>query len=115
MRTIPALAASVAMAVAAIAVAACSGTGPAYGPPNPDAAATIEMSGFSFGPASVRVKAGDMVEWRNKSPFTHSVSADPARFPGNVSIPAGATPFDSGQLGAGQIFRHSFTTPGTYR
>jgi plastocyanin len=112
MRTIPIAIAAIA---AAISVAACSQTGPAYGPPTADTAATIEMSGFSFGPATVRVRPGDTVEWRNKSPFSHSVNADPARFPDDVAIPAGAAPFDSGRLPAGQIFRHTFTTPGTYK
>jgi plastocyanin len=108
------IAASIAM-IGAAAVAACSQTGPAYGPPTANTAATIEMSGFSFGPATVRVKAGDTVEWRNKSSFTHSVNADPARFPDDVVIPPGATPFDSGRIASGDVYRHRFTTPGTYR
>jgi plastocyanin len=29
-------------------------------------------------------------------------------------VPAGAQPFDSGELGRGQVFRHTFTVPGTY-
>lgn len=104
-----------AVIAASIAVAACSQTGPAYGPPTADTAATIEMSGLSFGPATVRVRTGDSVEWRNKSSFTHSINADPARFPDDVSIPAGAAPFDSGRIASGGIFRHRFTTPGTYK
>lgn len=115
MRTVPALAVKMAMVAAAIAVAACSQTGPAYGPPTPNTAATVEMSGLSFGPTTVRVKAGDTVEWRNKSSFSHSVNADPARFPDDVAIPAGAAPFDSGRMPSGQVFRHRFTTPGTYK
>jgi plastocyanin len=94
----------------AIAVAACSQTGPA-----PNTATTVAMSGFSFEPASVRVMAGDTVEWRNKSYFTHTVTADPARFPNDVSIPAGAMPFESGRIPPGELFRHTFVTPGTYK
>ena len=63
-------------------------------------------SAVSFGPATVRVKAGDTVEWRNKSSFTHSVNADPARFPDDVVIPPGATPFDSGRIASGDVYRH---------
>ena len=81
----------------------------------PNTAATVEMSGLSFGPSTVRVKTGDTVEWRNKSSFTHSVNADPARFPGDVVIPAGAAPFDSGRIASGAVYRHRFTTPGTYK
>lgn len=115
MRTVSALAAKAALVAAVIAVAACSQTGPAYGPPSPNTAATIEMGGFSFAPETVRISVGDTVEWRNKSTFTHSVSADPARFPEDVAIPAGAAPFDSGRLRSGEVFRHRFTTPGTYK
>jgi plastocyanin len=109
------IAVGIAISAAAIAVSACSQTGPAYGPPTANTAATVEMSGFGFGPSTVRVKAGDTVEWRNKSTFSHSVNADPARFPDDVAIPAGAAPFDSGRMPSGQIFRHQFTTPGTYK
>jgi plastocyanin len=31
-----------------------------------------------------------------------------------VSLPAGAAPFDSGSMQEGDIFRHTFTVPGTY-
>jgi plastocyanin len=115
MRTVLVRVIRAAAITATFAVAACSQTGPAYGPPTADTAATIEMSGFSFGPTTVRVKSGDTVEWRNKSPFTHSVNADPARFPADVAIPAGAAPFDSDRIASGGIYRHRFTTPGTYK
>jgi plastocyanin len=104
-----------AVAIGAIVLAACSQTGPAYGPPVANTAATIEMSGFHFDPGTARVKTGETVEWRNKSFFAHSVSADPVRFPNDVSLPAGAAPFDSGRIAAGEVYRHTFTTPGTYK
>jgi plastocyanin len=111
----PAKFAASAFILAASALAACSETGPAYGPPTANTSATITMTGFHFYPETTHVKVGDTVEWRNQSSFTHSVNADPARFPDDVSIPAGAGPFDSGRLPAGGVYRHSFTTPGTYR
>jgi plastocyanin len=114
MRIVPVLP-FIAAASAIATFVACSQTGPAYGPPSANTAATVEMSGFNFEPTTVRIKAGDTVEWRNKSTFTHSVNANPVRFPEDVSLPAGATPFDSGRLAAGQIFRHPFPTPGTYK
>jgi plastocyanin len=108
-------AARVAAIAAVVGFAGCSQTGPAYGPPTANTAATVAMSGFQFDPEVVRIKAGDTVEWRNTSSFTHSVNADPARFPDDVSIPAGTAPFDSGRLPPGQVFRHTFVTPGTYK
>jgi plastocyanin len=104
-----------AMIVAAFGLAACSETGPAYGPPTANARATIIMTGLHFYPETTHVKIGDIVEWRNQSSFTHSVNADPARFPNDVSIPAGAAPFDSGRIPSGAIYSHTFTVPGTYR
>ena len=42
------------------------------------AAATVVMDGTAFQPAAVVVRAGDVVEWVNKDPFPHNVSADAA-------------------------------------
>jgi plastocyanin len=114
MRIVPVLP-LIAAASAVVTFVACSQTGPAYGPPSANTAATIEMGGFSFDPTTVRIRSGDTVEWRNKSTFTHSVNADPARFPDDVSLPVGAAQFDSGRIASGGIFRHQFTTPGTYK
>lgn len=102
------------MIAVASALAACAETGPAYGPPSANAAGSVIMSGFQFHPETTYVKAGDTVEWRNQSSFTHSVNANPQRFPDDVSIPAGAASFDSGRIAAGDVYRHTFTTPGTY-
>jgi plastocyanin len=100
--------------IAVSALAACSETGPAYGPPTANTSATVTMTGLRFYPETTHVKVGDTVEWRNQSSFTHSVNANPQRFPDDVSIPAGAASFDSGRIAAGDVYRHTFTTPGTY-
>lgn len=94
-----------------LALAACGTGGPAYGPPTQGVAATVDMSGFSYAPATVRIKAGDTVEWRNKSLFAHTVTLDPKL----AAAPAGAAPFDSGRIAAGDVYRHTFAVPGTYR
>lgn len=100
----------------AFALAGCGDSGPAYGPPSADAAATVELtSTLSFDPHTVRVKAGETVEWRNKSAFAHTVTDDPRKDATLSSLPAGAAAFDSGRLAAGEVFRHTFTVPGTYR
>ncbi|HEX6980127.1 MAG TPA: plastocyanin/azurin family copper-binding protein [Alphaproteobacteria bacterium] len=93
---------------------ACGTGGPAYQPPSADVAAVVEMSGFSFTPATVRVRVGDTVEWRNKSLFTHTVTFDPA-VTSDVSAPAGERSVDSGRIPAGEVFRHTFMSPGTFR
>ena len=35
--------------------------------------------------------------------------------PASVLLPPGAQPFDSGDIPAGQVYRHTFTVPGEYR
>jgi len=69
-----------------------------------------------FIPAVVTIRAGQSVRWRNDSRMAHTVTADPdqARHPQDVSLPAGAEPFDSGQLQPQQIYTHTFEQPGQY-
>ena len=110
----PATRSAFAVVAAMTALAACSETGPAFGPPTANTAGTVIMTGLRFHPETTYVKVGDTVEWRNQSSFTHSVNANPVRFPDNVSIPAGAAPFDSGRLPPGAVYRHTFDVPGTY-
>lgn len=100
---------------AAALLSACAENGPAYEPPAGNVAATVEMREFRFHPETLRINAGDTVEWRNKSYFTHTVTADPARNAEDISLPPGAAPFESGRIPPGQVYRHTFTDPGTYR
>ncbi len=97
-------------------LAGCGLGGPAYQPPPADAA-VVSMGFVNFDPEEITVPAGTTVEWRNTSPVAHTVTADPDRVrdPAHVELPAGAERFDSGRLPAGQVFRHTFTVPGTYR
>mgnify|MGYP001174119896 CR=1 FL=1 len=98
-----------------LGLAGCGVGGPAYGPPG-DAAAVVEMtSSLAFQPQSLHIRAGETVEWRNKSPFTHSVTDDPALAarPGDASLPAGAEPFRA-SVPAGGLYRHSFPVAGSY-
>jgi len=85
-------------------------------PPAPasDVGAVIMMTDtFMFEPSAVTIRAGETVEWRNASHFRHTVTADPKL--GGAVLPAGATPFASGELQPGAIFRETLTVPGTYR
>ncbi|MDB5452087.1 MAG: hypothetical protein JWO33_665, partial [Caulobacteraceae bacterium] len=85
---------------AALSLAACAHNGPAFGPPSSGAAATVAMSsGLRFNPAEVTIKAGQTVEWRNKSIETHTVTGQG---------------FDSGALKPGQVWSHAFAAPGRY-
>jgi plastocyanin len=90
--------------------AGCTREGPAYAPKPAEVAAVVEMTNtFSFSPETVRIPAGSTVEWRNTSIATHTVTADPSRIqdPEQVALPAGAEPFSSGEIGRGQLWRHT--------
>lgn len=83
----------------------------------PGLAAEVDATTLlSFSPNVVRVKVGDTVEWKNASPFHHTVTDDPARASdrADAALPRGAAAF-SGDLPSGGTFRHRFTRAGTYR
>lgn len=71
----------------------------------------------AFVPAKVTIKVGDKVEWINSAQSLHSVDADPANAQSkeDVSLPAGAKPFDSGFMAPGAKYSYTFTIPGTYK
>ena len=103
-------------AIPAMFLAGCGLTGPAHGPASPDAGASVTMGFSSFEPASIEIKAGKAVEFRNTALITHSVTDDPklAEDAKDASAPAGAAPFNSGDIAPGQVFTQTFTRPGTY-
>ena len=110
--------AAIAVASLALPLTACGVTGPAHTqPPPPAVDATVTMGMSSFNPGTIRIRAGQTVQWRNTSLVTHTVTADKARAanPANVVLPAGAPSFHSGAVPAGQVWAYTFTVRGTYR
>ena len=71
---------------------------------------------FRFQMASVTIRVGESVRWRNTGNIVHTVTFDPSRAsdPANVQLPAGAQPFNV-QLDVGQSFSRRFTVPGVYK
>jgi len=65
------------------------------------AGTAAEMRGMAFSPNRLLVSAGATVEWTNRDPVEHSVTADDGSW-------------DSGSIAPGGTWRHTFTTPGTY-
>jgi plastocyanin len=87
-------------------------------PPDAQIAAEVTMTNrLEFEAKTVRIRVGQAVRWRNTSALMHTVTADPAKANdrANVGLPAGARPFDSGNLDPGDDFVHTFTAPGEYR
>jgi plastocyanin len=61
----------------------------------------VEVSDFAFAPEQIELHVGAELTWLNADPTAHTVTA-------------GDGSFDSGPLKAGDLFRTSFTEPGTY-
>lgn len=62
----------------------------------------LAMEDDRFNPKSITIKAGQTVTWINNGADWHSV----ASFDGS---------FESAQVGSGETFSHTFTTPGIYK
>ena len=61
----------------------------------------VDITGFAFSPETLTISVGDTVTWTNKESATHTATADGGEF-------------DSGNLGNGDTFSHTFTAAGTY-
>jgi plastocyanin len=91
---------------AACAAPSGGGGGGGAAPPN-----TVGMTDtLKFAPASITVA------FRNTTPIPHTVTDDPGKptNPADASLPAGAQPWDSGNLDPGQTYTYTFNTPGEY-
>ena len=66
-------------------------------PPAPNSVSIVNMS---FSPNSISVTSGTTVTWTNNDNMTHTVKADDGSF-------------DSGNLGSGKSFSHTFTSAGS--
>lgn len=69
----------------------------------------------TFEPQEVRIRIGDAVEWRNVSPTGQTVTALRAASPMLVTLPTGATEFDSGRIVPGGSYTYQFTIAGRYQ
>jgi plastocyanin len=63
---------------------------------------------YNFQPSTINLVIGinNTVMWTNKDSAPHVINA--------MSVPSGATKFDSGNMMPGTTFTHTFTVPGTY-
>jgi plastocyanin len=61
---------------------------------------TVLIQNFSFSPANITIKRGTRVIWINRDSAPHTATANNARS------------FDSGRLGPGRRFSHTFRTAG---
>lgn len=101
--------------VSLLALSACGLSGPAHDPVKPGMVG-VDMGFASFEPATIHIKAGQTVAFRNNAVITHTVTDDPTKAmqAQDAALPAGAPAFDSGDLPPGQVYTRTFTVPGTY-
>ncbi len=89
--------------------------------PVPKAPSVVEMTPeMTFQPKWISVMAGEVVVWKNTAQEPHSVNTVPENCRTEdgkqwIKIPAGATPFYSGEIKPGEEFRARFEVPGTYQ
>lgn len=81
-------------------------------------APVVDMNdALKFEPATITVRAGTRVQWRNVGKIAHTVTTTPSKVddPDLVEVPDGAKDFDSGFIAENETYRRTFTRPGTYR
>src|SRR5512134_1160267 len=90
------------MLAGAFLALSCFSSDSTTGPDDGAVTATVEMTSQArFSPATVTVRVGEAVEWRNTANgVAHTATLDPAKVQNaaNVALPAGARTFDSGSL-----------------
>ena len=64
--------------------------------------------GYLYQPNTTQVRVGDTVSWTNDDDTLHTVTS------GSGTDENAGTSFDSGMMGTGKIFEHTFTTSGEY-
>jgi len=101
------------MAALLILITGCSGSKNSTGYNNPvgspggsPGANEVWMQNTSFNPSTKTVSVGTTITWTNKDGFNHTVTS------GTPGSPNGT--FDSGNMGGGATFTHTFSTAGTF-
>ncbi len=70
----------------------------------------------TYVPARLTVKVGTTILWKNTGATLRDVTTDPsvAQNKGDVEVPPGAKPFDSGFMPPGASWSYTLTIPGRY-
>lgn len=92
-------------------------TGTSTAPANEGTPVVDMNDALKFVPATISVRAGTRVQWRNVGKIAHTVTTTPSKVddPGLVEVPDGAKDFDSGFIAENETYQRTFTEPGTYR
>ena len=110
--TVIGAAAAVSIVIVVVAVAAfILYNPPDIGQPSPteqqssqtNSSSSVAIENFAFAPSSITVSEGTTITWTNNDNVDHTVTST-----------SGPESFDSGNMGQGETFRHTFTQAGTY-
>jgi len=83
----------------------------------PGKQAEVRMTNsLKYVPEEVTISIGQTIVWTNTSSQFHTVTDDPAlaQDRSHAQLPAGAQPFNSGNIAPGEVFQRMFDVPGTY-
>lgn len=100
--------------MAATMLLGCGGSSPTnYG--GNVVAATVTIQDFSYTNASVSIKAGEEISWKNDGPSSHTATSDtPGIFnSGTLAPPTGGDPYGGGGVPGG-TYKVKLNAPGTY-
>ena len=99
-------------------LAACGGGGSSNGGSSGGGGSdhTVNMTdALKFEPASITIKKGDSITWKNTGQLDHTATDnDKAQNPADAKLPSGAQAWDSGNVGPGKTFKHTFDVAGDY-
>ncbi len=95
-RLLPAVVLVLAVSACTTPSATTSGGGNA-----PGGAAAVAITNFAFNPATITVKVGTTVTWTNNDSAPHTITADDGSF-------------NSGDIGQGKTYSHTFSSAGTF-
>jgi len=82
--------------------------------PPPPGSMTVTIQDFSFSPATLTIKAGTTVHWKNNGPSAHTTTSDTGTWDsGTLSSPSGGGVY-GGNGSSGGTFDFTLTQAGTY-
>ena len=98
----------------ATALAGCGGSSPTNYGGNSGAGASVTIQDFSYTSASVSIKAGGEITWKNDGPSSHTATSDtPGVFNSGTLAPPTGDPYGGGGVPGG-TFKVKLNTPGTF-
>jgi plastocyanin len=104
-----------ALAILPAVTAACSsGSTKSTTATTPAATNTVVMKLIALKPEKLTIKAGESVTWKQTDAGFHTVTSGTSEQSGGGVNTKPDGRFDSGQLGTGKTFEHTFADPGSY-